>query len=278
VIGAGGAGMYAALEAARAGAAVVLADRSLIGRGGATVMCANDGRRSAGLAGTPDHWEHHLSDTLAADAVFAMSVLPHCCARMVRGGCERWMTGRSAGRARTVISSRRRRRATIAPVAPMSIFFPPAPRCRAPCARQLNAANAVRRIGELVIVDIAVRDGEACGATALHLADWTFRHPRRQAVVIATAGLTGLYRRNSASSNMAVTAMRWLCAPAPSSSTWSSCSSFPLATLRQGLVGMDPIMWIRSATNLAASCSMPKCVNSSRIMRRRTTAVMAATC
>ena len=31
VIGAGGAGMYAALEAAKAGASVVLADRSLIG-------------------------------------------------------------------------------------------------------------------------------------------------------------------------------------------------------------------------------------------------------
>ena len=38
VIGAGGAGMYAAIEAARAGATVMLADRSLIGRGGATVM------------------------------------------------------------------------------------------------------------------------------------------------------------------------------------------------------------------------------------------------
>src|SRR6185295_11267666 len=35
VIGAGGAGMYAALEAARLGARVILADRSLIGRGGA---------------------------------------------------------------------------------------------------------------------------------------------------------------------------------------------------------------------------------------------------
>ena len=38
VIGSGAAGMYAALEAARAGASVVLAERSLIGRGGATVM------------------------------------------------------------------------------------------------------------------------------------------------------------------------------------------------------------------------------------------------
>ena len=36
-IGAGGAGMYAAVAAARAGARVVLVDKSLVGRGGATI-------------------------------------------------------------------------------------------------------------------------------------------------------------------------------------------------------------------------------------------------
>ena len=38
IIGAGGAGMFAALAAAQAGASVNLIDRSLIGRGGATIM------------------------------------------------------------------------------------------------------------------------------------------------------------------------------------------------------------------------------------------------
>ena len=38
IIGAGAAGMSAAIAAHEAGAAVLLADRSLIGRGGATVM------------------------------------------------------------------------------------------------------------------------------------------------------------------------------------------------------------------------------------------------
>ena len=65
VIGAGGAGMYAALEAARAGASVILADRSLIGRGGATVMAQMTVAAALGEQ-TPDHWEHHLADTLAA--------------------------------------------------------------------------------------------------------------------------------------------------------------------------------------------------------------------
>ena len=65
VIGAGGAGMYAALEAARTGAKVILADRSLIGRGGATIMVQMTVAVAVGEQ-EPDHWEHHLADTLAA--------------------------------------------------------------------------------------------------------------------------------------------------------------------------------------------------------------------
>ena len=38
VVGAGGAGMYAAIAAARAGRSVILLDKGLVGRGGATIM------------------------------------------------------------------------------------------------------------------------------------------------------------------------------------------------------------------------------------------------
>jgi len=65
VIGAGGAGMYAALEAARHGADVLLIDRSLIGRGGATVMAQMTVAAAVG-GECPDHWQHHLVDTLRA--------------------------------------------------------------------------------------------------------------------------------------------------------------------------------------------------------------------
>src|SRR5882672_4524310 len=65
VIGAGAAGMYAAIEAARRGARVFLIDRSLIGRGGATVMAQMTVAAALGSA-VPDHWRHHLDDTLAA--------------------------------------------------------------------------------------------------------------------------------------------------------------------------------------------------------------------
>jgi succinate dehydrogenase/fumarate reductase flavoprotein subunit len=38
VIGAGGAGMYAAISAERAGARVLLVDKIVVGRGGATIL------------------------------------------------------------------------------------------------------------------------------------------------------------------------------------------------------------------------------------------------
>src|ERR1700754_4202334 len=65
VIGAGGAGMSAAIAAAQAGRQVLLADRSLIGRGGATIMAQ---MTVAAAMGEPDsdHWRHHYADTLAA--------------------------------------------------------------------------------------------------------------------------------------------------------------------------------------------------------------------
>src|SRR5947209_11213948 len=66
IVGAGGAGMYAAIAAARAGAGrVLLVDKSLIGRGGATIMAQMTVAAALGEE-CPDDWTAHLGDTLAA--------------------------------------------------------------------------------------------------------------------------------------------------------------------------------------------------------------------
>src|SRR5439155_9330516 len=76
VIGAGAAGMYAAMAAARAGARVMLVDRSLIGRGGATVMAQMTVAVALGEE-EPDHWQNHLADTLKTGRGLCDASLSH---------------------------------------------------------------------------------------------------------------------------------------------------------------------------------------------------------
>jgi len=242
VIGAGGAGMYAALEAARAGAAVVLADRSLIGRGGATVM-AQMTVAAALSEQTPDHWEHHLADTLAAGrglcderlAALLCEDGPHRLREM-----DGWKVGwaREDGHIKQAQAPGHDR-----PRCAYVDFLSTGPAVSRTLRAQLNLASGIRRIGELVIVDVALRDGVACGATALHLPTGEAITLAAKAIVIATGGLTGLYRRNSASSNMGGDGYALALRAGAELVDMEFVQFFPIGHLAPRLVGMDPIMW-----------------------------------
>src|SRR5262245_53694506 len=65
IIGAGAAGMSAAIAAHDQGTDTLLIDRSLIGRGGATVMAQMTVAAAVGDE-VDDHWQSHLADTMAA--------------------------------------------------------------------------------------------------------------------------------------------------------------------------------------------------------------------
>jgi succinate dehydrogenase/fumarate reductase flavoprotein subunit len=65
VVGGGGAGMFAAVAAARNGARVLLLDKNVIGRGGATIMAQMTCASALGEA-EPDNPQLHLDDTLSA--------------------------------------------------------------------------------------------------------------------------------------------------------------------------------------------------------------------
>ncbi|MGE3158048.1 MAG: FAD-dependent oxidoreductase, partial [Xanthobacteraceae bacterium] len=65
VVGGGGAGMFAAVAAARNGANVILLDKNVVGRGGATIMAQMTCASALGEA-EPDSPELHLEDTLSA--------------------------------------------------------------------------------------------------------------------------------------------------------------------------------------------------------------------
>jgi succinate dehydrogenase / fumarate reductase flavoprotein subunit len=242
VIGAGGAGMYAALEAARGGSSVVLVDRSLIGRGGATVMAQMTVAAALGEQ-TPDHWEHHLADTLEAGRGL-------CDQRLAALLCEdgplrlHEMDAWNVGWAREDDHIKQAQApGHDRPRCAYVDFLSTGPAVSKTLRTQLNKADNIRSIGDLMIVDIAVQDGEARGATALHVSTGRPVTLAAKAIVIATGGLTGLYRRNSASANMGGDGYALALRAGAELIDMEFVQFFPIGHLAPRLVGMDPIMW-----------------------------------
>ena len=108
---------------------------------------------------------------------------------------------------------------------------------------QMQNAPAIRRIGDLLIVDIALEDGVACGATAVHVQTGEVVTIAAKAVVIATGGLTRLYRRNSASLNMGGDGYALALRAGAQLIDMEFVQFFPIGHLAPRLVGLDPIMW-----------------------------------
>jgi succinate dehydrogenase / fumarate reductase flavoprotein subunit len=246
VIGAGGAGMSAAIAAAQAGAAVLLADRSLIGRGGATVMAQMTVAAALGSE-TPDHWTHHLRDTLAAGRGL-------CDERLARLLCEegpdciRQMDAWGVGWARRDGPDG----AIVAAHAPghdrprcvYVDFLNTGPAVSKTLRAVVNKLPGIRKAGDLLITDLVRRDGgDVAGAVALHLTSGAPVTIAAKATVIATGGLTRLYRRNSASGNLGGDGYALALRAGAPLTDMEFVQFFPIGHLAPRLIGMDPIMW-----------------------------------
>jgi succinate dehydrogenase/fumarate reductase flavoprotein subunit len=242
IIGSGGAGMYAAIEAARAGCDVLLADRSLIGRGGATVMAQMTVAVALGSE-TPDHWSHHYDDTLEAGRGL-------CDERLARLLCEEgpeciremdeWGVGwaRKDGRITQAFAPGHDR-----PRCVYVDFLNTGPAVSKTLRHAVTRTKGIRRAGDLLIVDLVRAGDEIAGAVALHLPTGAPVTIAAKATIIATGGLTRLYRRNSASANMGGDGYALgLRAGAPLIDM-EFVQFFPIGHLAPRLIGMDPIMW-----------------------------------
>jgi succinate dehydrogenase / fumarate reductase flavoprotein subunit len=242
VIGSGGAGMFAAIETARSGAQVLLADRSLIGRGGATVMAQMTVAVALGSQ-TPDHWTYHLHDTLQAGRGLCDENLsqllcedgPDCIRQM-----DAWGVGWARKDGRII--------ATQAPGhdRPRCVyvdFLNTGPAVSKTLRAVVNKTAGIRKTGDLLVTDLVSHDGEIVGAAALHLTSGAPVTIAAKATIVATGGLTRLYRRNSASANMGGDGYALgLRAGAPLIDM-EFVQFFPIGHLAPRLIGMDPIMW-----------------------------------
>ncbi|MEM6497959.1 MAG: FAD-binding protein [Pseudomonadota bacterium] len=242
VIGAGGAGMYAAIEAARKGQSVLLADRGLIGRGGATVMAMMTVAVALGSQG-PDDPEFHFADTLKSgrglcDESIAQLLCengPGCITEM-----DEWGAGwaRENGNIKSAFAPGHDR-----PRCVYVDFLNTGPAVSKTLRKVLRDYDNVRRVGDLLIVDLIKSNGTVRGAVALDVSSGRAVIISAKATIIATGGLTRLYRRSSASFNMGGDGYALALRAGAQLMDMEFVQFFPIGHLAPRLIGLDPIMW-----------------------------------
>jgi succinate dehydrogenase / fumarate reductase, flavoprotein subunit len=243
VIGSGAAGIYAAIEASRGGARVFLVDRSLIGRGGATVMAQMTVAAALGEE-VPDAPRHHYDDTIAAGRGLCEEALAQLLCEDAPA-CIRELDAWGVGWAR----KDNHITATTAPGhdRPRCVYvdFINTGPAVSKTLRTVMARNKdIRKAGDICIVDlVAGSDGEIAGAVGWHLGSGAAVTIAAKATVLATGGLTRLYRRNSASLNMGGDGYALALRAGASLIDMEFVQFFPIGHLAPRLVGMDPIMW-----------------------------------
>jgi succinate dehydrogenase / fumarate reductase, flavoprotein subunit len=243
VIGSGAAGMSAAIAADEADASVLLVDRSLIGRGGATVMAQMTVAVALGDE-VPDHWQNHLADTIIAGrglcderlAAILCENGPDAIRRM-----DRWHVGwarHGDGRIRQAQAPGHDR-----PRCVYVDFLATGPAVSRTLRGQVQRQSRIRRVGDLAITDLVVADGVAAGAVGFSVSDGRKVAIAAKTVLLATGGLTRLYRRNSASTNMGGDGYALALRAGARLVDMEFVQFFPIGHLAPRLIGMDPIMW-----------------------------------
>ncbi len=242
IVGAGGAGMYAAISAARTGASVLLVDKGQVGRGGATIMA----QMTVAVALSeqePDSVELHLEDTLKAGRGLCNEALAALvCAEGPKRihEMEQWGTrwARQDGHIKQEMAPGHSVKRCC-----YVDFLNTGPAVAATLRRKVSEIPAIRRISNLAVVEILVRDGRTLGAIALNLVNGELMAIQAKAVVLAAGGLTKLFQRNSASANMGGEAYALALWAGAELIDMEFVQFFPIGHLAPRLVGMDPILW-----------------------------------
>ena len=242
VVGAGAAGMYASVSASKSGADVMLCDKSLISRGGATVM-AQMTVAAAIAHQEADHWTHHLHDTIQSGQGLCNEKLSYqLCKNAPKKILEMrdWKTDWANDNARI--------RQVLAPGHEVKRccyvdFLNTGPAVARTLRGKVAKHKNIKRISGITIIDLVVKNARVVGAIGLHTETGDFVSFTAKAVVLAAGGLTQLFARNSASKNMGGDSHALALRAGANLIDMEFVQFFPIGHLAPRLVGMDPIMW-----------------------------------
>lgn len=243
VVGSGAAGMMAARAAADEGANVIIADKSLIGRGGATIIAQMTVAVALGEA-EEDSTELHFEDTMdgsrgLGDAEIIRAIVERGpeVINEVEGYGVKWARTEDGKRSQVVSPGHSKRRCVYVDILNTG----------GATANGLKRAiwkdEKITRLKNVMITRLVKHEGRVVGAVGFSMEDMVPISISASQVILATGGLTEVYERNSASSNMTGDGFMLAAEAGGELRDMEMVQFFPIAHLFPPLVGIDPIMW-----------------------------------
>jgi len=243
VVGGGGAGMFAAISAARNGAQVVLIDKNVIGRGGATIMAQMTCASALGEE-EPDGPEQHLIDTLDAGRGLCNEDLAALICenspkriRELEGWKVQWARQEN-GKIKQVIAPGHSRKRCV-----YVDFLKTGAAIAAALRNQISRNDAIRKLSNVTLTDLVTRDGEVIGATGFDIATATPITIEAPAVILCLGGMTKMFRRTTAPNNITGEGLGMALRAGAKIVDLEFLQFYPNGHMAPRMVGLDPTTW-----------------------------------
>ncbi|WP_251548716.1 FAD-binding protein [Neobacillus muris] len=243
VIGSGAAGMMAARAAADKGANVIIADKSLIGRGGATILAQMTVAVALGEQ-EEDNPEIHFNDTMEGSRGLGDPEIVRVIVergpdviREVEGYGVRWARTPDGKRSQVVSPGHSRKRCVYVDILNTGGATSNGLR------KAIWKDEKINRLKNVMITRLVRHQGKVIGAVGFSMEEMVPVSISASSVILATGGLTEIYERNSASANMTGDGFILAAEAGAELRDMEMVQFFPIAHLFPPLVGIDPIMW-----------------------------------
>ena len=243
VVGGGGAGMFAAVAAARNGAQVALLDKNVVGRGGATIMAQMTCASALGQA-EPDNPELHFEDTLAAGRELCdkklAALLCEGSPRRIRelaGWNVNWARSTDGKINQVKAPGHSRKRCVYVD------FLSTGAAISAALRNKTSRDAGIRRLSNVTVTDIVIRDGEVAGAVGIDVPTSKPVKIKCAAVILCTGGMTKMFQRTTASNNLAGEGIGLALRAGARIIDIEFLQFYPNGHLAPRMVGLDPTTW-----------------------------------
>ena len=243
VVGGGAAGMFAAVYAARFGAQVILLDKNMVGRGGATIMAQMTCASALGEA-EPDSPEWHFKDTLEAGRGLCSEKLA---ALLCEGSPQRirelagWNVGwarQENGKINQVKAPGHSRKRCVY----VDFLSTGAAICAA-LRLQTSNNSAISVLNSVCLTDVITHDGEVVGAVGFDIATSEPVTIRANAVILCSGGMMKMFRRTTAPNNNSGDGLGIALRAGAQIIDIEFLQFYPNGHLAPRMVGLDPTTW-----------------------------------